>query len=869
MDGRDVRQISISRRLRSLFSLVLQDVHLFSGTIGEQHQAGRARRSPTSGCARRPPPCTPTPFIERLPQGFDSAVAERGATLSVGQKQLLSFARALAFDPRVLILDEATSSVDTETELLIRDALAVLMAGRTTIAIAHRLSTIQDMDKILVLHKGQLREAGTHQELLARRGIYFRLYQLRSKDQESTAHAGAEGATANAEEDLRRSRPSGLLDSDAAASLPRFVLALSRIVPSGDNLPRSREPIGKHHPGRFPLSSLRRLAPYLLRYRTQYLIGLVSVTITAGLSLLSPWVLQRAIDELGRTMTGPRLAAYGLVLLALAGVGGAARFLMRRIVIGASREIEFDLRNDFFAHLGRLPFAYFQGHRTGDLMSRAMNDLEAVRLMVGISFIDAFNTLIVFVVAIALMVSIDLRLTLIALAPLPFVSVAVKLFGAAIYRRFQRVQAQLADMTAITQEGLSGVRVVRSYGQEEQQVERFTEATRRYFRRNRALIRLQSIFYATMTFFLGLGAVLVLWVGSSDVIAGRMTLGEFVAFGAYQVMLGVPMVAFGSLTNTVQRGIASWRRLLEVLDAPEVDAAGAADAPARIVRGAVEFRHLTFAYGEDQSAALEDVSFRVEPGQTVALVGPTGSGKSTLLQLLPRLHEPPRGAVFLDGVDVRDLPLEVLRAAIGFVPQEPFLFSDSLVENIAFAPPAGVPDRRKTARREDPPRTRELLSGGFDLRGTGTLHLTPGVTDAVRRAAAIARLEKDLPALPRGYETPLGERGVNLSGGQRQRTALARALVIDPVVLVLDDALSAVDTRTEDEILRGLHEEMRKRTAIVVSNRISTIRDADLILVFDNGRIVERGRHAQLVARGGVYAELHRKQLLQDALAAS
>jgi ATP-binding cassette subfamily B protein len=359
-------------------------------------------------------------------------------------------------------------------------------------------------------------------------------------------------------------------------------------------------------------------------------------------------------------------------------------------------------------------------------------------------------------------------------------------------------------------------------------------------------------------------------------VQGRISLGQFVAFGAYQVMLGIPMVAFGSLTNTVQRGVASWRRMVEVFDEPEARWADPTVPPAAWsaapVRGLVEFRDVTFTYPGRTAPALEDVSFTAAPGQVVALVGGTGSGKSTLLNLLPRLHEPPRGTVFIDGVDVRDLPLDVLRSAIGFVPQEPFLFADTLAENIAFAPPAGY-ERRRWPRegpaREEPPRTADLLAGNVDLRAAGTLHLSPGLSQAIHRAAATARLDADVPDLPQGYETRLGERGMNLSGGQRQRTALARALMVNPAVLVLDDALSAVDTKTEEEILERLRAEMRRRTSIVVSNRIATVREADVILVLEGGRVVERGRHDELVARGGAYAALYRKQLLQDALAAS
>ncbi len=641
------------------------------------------------------------------------------------------------------------------------------------------------------------------------------------------------------------------------------------------------------------MGSILRLLPYLHRYRHAYTIGFVSVVVTSTLALLAPRVLQHAIDDLGRTITHGRLAAYAALLVGLAVAGGAARFLMRRAVIGASRHIEAEVRDDFFAHLMRLPLAYFRAHRTGDLITRAMNDLEAVRLMIGISVIDAANTAVVFVVAAALMLAIDARLTLVALAPLPVVSLAVRQFGRAIHARFVQVQAQLSEVASLTQEGLSSVRLVRAYGQEDAQVERFADATRRYFARNRSLIRLQAAFYATMTFSLGTGALLVLWLGSQRVVRGDMTLGEFVAFTAYQAMLGVPMVAVGSLTNTVQRGLTSWSRMLEVFDEPEAEGRGAASPEAAARRPglrrasganeagadgadrllaaarerrpvAVEVRHLTFAYGPGLPPVLRDVSFRVAPGETLALVGATGSGKSTLLHLLPRLLEPPPGTVLVDGVDVRDVPVAALRRLIGFVPQEPFLFAGTLAGNIAFAPASDEEGGRP--ERDPPPPAMELLSGGFDLRGTGTLHLGPGVTEAMRRSAAIARLDPDLAALPRGYETPLEERGLNLSGGQRQRTALARALVIDPPILVLDDALSAVDTKTESEIRSGLREGTGSRTTLVAASRLSAVRDADQILFLDEGRVAERGTHDELVALDGHYATLYRRQLLRESL---
>ncbi len=581
--------------------------------------------------------------------------------------------------------------------------------------------------------------------------------------------------------------------------------------------------------------ALRRLLPYLLRYRGQFLVGLACVAITTGVSLLSPRVLQLAVDDLAAGVTRRKLVVYSGALLGIAITGAAFRFLMRRVIIGVSRNIEYDLRNDFFARLQLFPLSYFQSKRTGDLMSRATNDLNAVRMTVGPAIMYSANTLILFVAAIGLMISIDLKLTLFALIPLPFVSIAVRYFGRAIHRRFERIQSQLSDLSAVTQESLAGVRVVRAYRQETAEMARFGHANEEYLERNRRLVRLQGFFYPTMSLFLGLGSLLVLWLGSREVIAGRLTLGGFVAFNAYMVMLSWPMIAFGWVTNMVQRGLASWTRMLEVLDAEP----GITDPPSdRLVRlpavkGSIEFRNLSFSYGARQ--VLENVSVRIEAGQTVALVGPTGSGKSTLISLLPRLFDPPPRTVFIDGVDVRDLSLAQLRRSIGFVPQEAFLFSESIADNIAF----GV--------------------GGAGAADPGR----------VRWAAGVARLDKDVAAFPNGIDTMVGERGITLSGGQKQRTAIARALLTDPRILVLDDALSAVDTYTEEEILGRLRGVMRERTALIVSHRVSTVRDADLILVLEHGRVRERGTHGELVKLEGFYAELYRKQLLEEELAAS
>ena len=590
------------------------------------------------------------------------------------------------------------------------------------------------------------------------------------------------------------------------------------------------------------MTPVRRLFPYIGRYRREYILGFASLVLCSTLFAVSPLVLQFAIDDLYAGVTRTKLVFYGGVLLLIAGLAGYFRYQMRRIIVSASRGFEYDLRNAFFAHLERLPVSFFQQNRTGDLMSRATNDLSSVRMMVGPAVMYLANTLITAVVSLSLMFSLDVRLTLIVLVPLPIVSITVKMFGTAIHKTFEEVQEKLSNMSAVVQESLTGVRVVRAYRQEEAEIARFREANIDYLRHNQRLSRLQGAFFPTMSLFLGISALLALWLGSRDVMNGRLTVGELVAFNAYLAQLAWPMIAFGWVTNLLERGMASWKRMLTVMDTvPAVrdeDGLGIRDwgleaSRVSLVQGSIEFRNLSFLYGNRE--VLSNVSFSVNAGETVAIVGATGSGKSTLVNLLPRLQNPPRGTVFVDGRDVRDIPLSDLRGIIGFVPQEPFLFSDTLADNVAF----GVPGMKQDAAAR------------------------------IEAAVSVAQLDKDVRDFPHGYETMVGERGITLSGGQKQRTAIARAVVIDPRILILDDALSAVDTYTEEEILTRLRGVMKERTAIIISHRISTVRDADQIVVLDAGRVVEKGTHDELILRGGHYAELYKQQLLEEELAAS
>ena len=536
------------------------------------------------------------------------------------------------------------------------------------------------------------------------------------------------------------------------------------------------------------------------------------------------------------------------LILAVAGSKAIFQFLTRWIVIGVSREIEFDLRNDLFRHLEGLSYSFYQRTRTGDIMARATNDLNAVRMLLGPAIMYSANTIVFTAGALAFMLSISPKLTLYAFLPLPIVSIVIQYFGRRIHERFEKIQAMFSEISARVQENFSGVRVVRAYVQERAETAAFEKSNREYIARSLKLVRLMGMLWPTLETMLGLAIVLVLWIGGREVINGQssirlmsylgttttlnlygsMTVGDFVTFNMYMVLLTFPVIALGWVINIFQRGTASLGRIYELMtERPEIaDAPGVVPHPE--LHGDIEFRQLSFAY--NGTTVLHDVNLRIPAGSSLAIVGPTGSGKTTLVSLIPRIYDAEPGSVLIDGEPVRDYPLADLRRNIGFVPQETFLFSETIRENIAF----GV------QRASD---------------------------EEVSWAAEAANIATDIEGFPDKYRTLVGERGITLSGGQKQRTAIARALIRNPRILILDDALSSVDTQTEDKILNHLREVMHGRTTIFISHRVSTVRNADRIAVLHGGQIVELGSHDELLALNGYYTDLYNKQLLEEELA--
>jgi ATP-binding cassette, subfamily B, multidrug efflux pump len=593
--------------------------------------------------------------------------------------------------------------------------------------------------------------------------------------------------------------------------------------------------------------SMCPLLPYLKRYRWGFVAGLFCIFLSNGAWILLPQVIRHAIDDLNTGVTSAKLMHFAWQMLEVAAVRGVFLFLTRWIVIGISRDIEFDLRNDLFAHLETLSYSYYQRTRTGDIMARMTNDLNAVRMLLGPAIMYSANTLVFTAGALSFMVLISPKLTFYAFLPLPLVSIVIQHFGRRIHERFERIQAMFSDISARAQENFSGARVIRAYVQEEAEIASFESANQEYVARSLKLVRLMGMLWPTLELMLGLAMVLVLWIGGREVLHGQttvvlvsylktkttlllpgsVTVGDFAAFNIYMLQLTFPVIALGWVVNIFQRGTASLIRLNEILhEQPEIkDGPEAADRP---VEGEIEFRGLNFAY--DGKPVLHDLNLRIPAGSSMAIVGPTGSGKTTLVSLIPRIYDAAPGMVLVDGRPIREFSLESLRKSVGFVPQETFLFSDRIRENIA-------------------------------------LGVASATDQQIHEAAEAANIAQDIESFPEQYQTMVGERGITLSGGQKQRTAIARALIRNPRILILDDALSSVDTHTEDKILNHLREVMQGRTTIFISHRVSTVRNADRIAVLHDGRIVESGTHDELLALNGYYSDLYNKQLLEEELA--
>ncbi|MBK9169753.1 MAG: ABC transporter ATP-binding protein [Bryobacterales bacterium] len=573
--------------------------------------------------------------------------------------------------------------------------------------------------------------------------------------------------------------------------------------------------------------SIQTLWPYLWRHRRGMALGLTALVAKDAVAVAIPLLLKSTVDQLTQGSAWALVIRWIALLMVAGLLKGAFQYAMRVVLIGISRDIEYDLRNDLFRHLVTLSPGFYAGQRTGDIMARSTNDLNAVRMMLGPGMMYLTETSLTFVLAVAVMLSFDPGLAALALLPAPFVSFAVIFFGRRIHERFEKIQAMFSGISSRVQENLSGVRMIRAYVQEEAELRRFRDLNEEYIAQNLRLVRIQGVFQPLLEALIGLTFLIVLWAGGLRVLSGDLTLGTFVMFNFYMGMLVWPMIALGWVVNLMQRGTASMHRINELLhEQPSIAAPPVPKAlPART--GAIEFDDVSLHYSA--GPALSGVSLRIEPGETIAIVGRTGSGKSTLAELIPRLRDPSSGVVRIGGIDVRDLDPADLRRRIGMVPQETFLFSTTIEENIAF----GVEDA--------PP-------------------------EKVRWAAEVAGLAHDIEGFPAGYRTMVGERGITLSGGQKQRLAIARALIRDPQVLILDDALSSVDTVTEERILTGLRQLLGGRTVILISHRVSTVREAGSIVVLDRGSVVERGTHQELVGAAGYYADLAQRQALEEEL---
>ena len=597
------------------------------------------------------------------------------------------------------------------------------------------------------------------------------------------------------------------------------------------------------------MEEIKKFVKYFNPYKWNVVLGILCILFGMIFNLLVPYLIGRAIDELNQEVTRESVILYPAVILSVSLIGGFFLFFQRRFLINASRYIEYDMRQDFYNALVSQPLEFFQNTRVGDLMARATNDLAAIRQMVGPMILYSFQAVFALMVVLPIMMSISVRLTLFILIPLPLVSLTVKFLGQQIYVRFEEIQEFFSGITARAQENLTGARVIRAYAQEESEIEEFQKINLEYAEKNISLVKFAAAMRPLLFFFIGLSFVIIVAVGVPMAVEGKITAGEFTSFILYLQRMIWYLIALGYVVNLYQRGTASLKRFNKILETePAIkDTPDVKQQPK--IKGNIEFRNVNFAY--NGTPILKKINLKIEQGKTVAFVGKTGSGKSTLVSLIPRLLETKEKSIFVDGIPVNQFPLNQLRMSIGFVQQETFLFSNTLASNILF----GVETENTT--------TKILPQNETDIKALTNGHIS------VEKAASIAGLADDIRGFPNGYKQLVGERGITLSGGQKQRTAIARAVMRNPKVLILDDSLSAVDTLTEEKILNGLRELRSERTTIIISHRVSTIRDADLICVMHDGEITERGTHEELLKLNGEYAVLYKKQLLEEELDAT
>ncbi len=576
--------------------------------------------------------------------------------------------------------------------------------------------------------------------------------------------------------------------------------------------------------------SLVHLKKYFVRYKSKLGLGILFIILSNVGQVYIPILLKDSANALKGNINFDLVTQYAILIVAATLISGIFRYLIRQTIIVVSREIEYDLRQDFWEHIQKLPLRFFQNNSTGNIMSHATNDINAVRMYVGPAVMYSIDNGTLFVMVLGLMIALNLELTLYTLIPLPFLSYLVYIVMKKVHVRYTKIQEKFSELTTKAQENFSGIRVIKSYVREEFEIDQFTKLSNEYLDRKMNLVKLQALFNPIFFMIAGLSSIIVVWIGGKMVIEGELTIGDIFAFMAFLSMLIWPMISFGWVANMIQQAESSMKRLLKFFNEPyEIYDNTQTDNTISDLSGTIEFKDVTFSYNENLTPVLEGINFKIEKGETVAFIGHTGVGKTTLVNLIPRMYDTTKGEVLIDGVNVKNIPIKVLRSKIGYVPQENFLFSDTLANNISYG-----------------------LESNDD--------------NIIKYVTEISQLQKDVESFPKGYETILGERGITLSGGQKQRSSLSRALAINPKILILDDSFSAVDTHTEEEILKRLKEFMKERTSIIISHRISTVKDSDKIFVIDKGKIVEVGKHNELVEKGGIYADLHYKQLLEEEI---